>query len=1168
MSSKILSRLPKSSFNKVLNVNNAILKAPKPEKGTCLVSVFANPTETSTFLMSETIDLSFFRNYYIPLYIDSHFTRSQTPSGREFYYDKIQATGRIPRTIKSPAFFAGFSSVWDLSSDVSFLLASPVITTFEKRLEAFKNFLINKLDQIELEFQSVALVFPAAENVLNPKQEKENTTGAFLLELVKKDPYFFEKYKNTSLYISSKEGKFLSKILTNSDQNKSFGGIDLVRLISVMRSVYKLSKGSIDSEVLNNSSLITEDLPTSTDTGENKDKEVFFVSQRRTKNAVLPDQVKLFASPISAIANAISLSEKFATTVEPLADSNKRKVYKVSIPVREFQSSSDAIKWVNAAIGGTLLGTTQGDLKVDRTGTDLVGSGVVDNAKIINTSRFLEDAIVDSAAVDKFIFRDEIIQLELVCSVEMIRLSLANELFSKIVKENKSRSPNAVELELVDNLKAEVYAIVDSQPLEVLKSENALEVVYDIMETSPRIQSLTTDLVQNRKVSNRSKIDKGLLAALNQKQKDSGFTVDGKSVKDKLNQTDDSLSSPPLPIDVSNEFVKHNLTDNLDKIYREKHRLSDMNNIFQHFSKDKNLPVFVSDVKISDSSDPFNLKETLEVTFSVPNKRPQTFKIFVPKITSDGYLYTNGTKKFVTKQLIPLPIVKIKSSGEDVVQFTTNYNKMFIGRLGTKLNPDTTKLLKTAAAQPITKDYKIFLGSNGTENSKFVNNLEYNELEKSIVRIEKQDLFIYFNRKIMNDLLRKNPKVDFQDIQRLDKDGTFPIGLSDESIYFCNQQGHVLSYSFQKKPGLIDTINLKKEKNNLFSFIKDEVFNDEAREVLKSASAGKKFMYSYVKVSGRKIPLVAFVGYIGGLDEVLERYAIPNTFSEKPDKRYNRHIRFSDGWLNYSDTEVRFSLLLSGLGEINTSEMSIQDFGIEGNGYKNYFFAIDAPNLSKALDNFTSLFIDPITIDILKELDLPHEMFPALLYCNTLLEASKVLKKKNINGYRLRGAESINSMLYKLMADTVRKYRNTANSTTSSIGITAKPDALMQELSASPIIEPVSTLNPVEEAMNRSKATYKGPTGSQFGHAKGTEETRAYDGSMVGILAATSTDDNKVGITRYTVMNPSLTSTRGFIDTEDRELNPTNMLNIAEMLAPFTPQHADSPRKLHCAVCK
>jgi hypothetical protein len=162
--------------------------------------------------------------------------------------------------------------------------------------------------------------------------------------------------------------------------------------------------------------------------------------------------------------------------------------------------------------------------------------------------------------------------------------------------------------------------------------------------------------------------------------------------------------------------------------------------------------------------------------------------------------------------------------------------------------------------------------------------------------------------------------------------------------------------------------------------------------------------------------------------------------------------------------------------------------------------------------------------------------------------------------YRVRNAEFVNSVVYKILASSIERYRRMASTGLGSFSI--PPNAIMLELVQSPILEEVPLLNPLKDSDSLVTTTYKGFQGAPLGHSKGTEEIRAFDKSMMGLYGVSTPDNSNVGITRKLTLNAKIASTRGRIhfDKSINQMNAADLFTASELSIPFL-THSDPPRQ-------
>ena len=73
----------------------------------------------------------------------------------------------------------------------------------------------------------------------------------------------------------------------------------------------------------------------------------------------------------------------------------------------------------------------------------------------------------------------------------------------------------------------------------------------------------------------------------------------------------------------------------------------------------KSIPMFLRDVKIEDSSDRLNYKDTYTFYLEDGNRNRHTIVVDIPKFIEDRFLYIGGNKKIILHQNFFLPIVNI-----------------------------------------------------------------------------------------------------------------------------------------------------------------------------------------------------------------------------------------------------------------------------------------------------------------------------------------------------------------------------------------------------------------------------------------------------------------------------------------------------------------------------
>jgi hypothetical protein len=704
---------------------------------------------------------------------------------------------------------------------------------------------------------------------------------------------------------------------------------------------------------------------------------------------------------------------------------------------------------------------------------------------------------------------------------------------------------------------------------ENIKERELLKLIKEQLETNEEIKGKLNELTASRIISLQQIERNKLILDLHDRQSKATVSIYGKEtlIEDKIKEIQEKVLIPKkYNYTTLNEEMEYSTSNSFRTAYNKVMFEKDLFSMLTSFTDSEDIPIFVDHIDIEDYSSPKKRVDMLSVRFIMPNGRPQTMKMQIPKISHDGYMFLNGNKKLISNQVIALPITKIQSLGEDAVCFSTNYNKVFIARTNSPLSPRTagfkdgiSYLRKNNKLRG--SGYDIRLGSAKEGNSDIITSLEYLELSKDIISLRVDFMNLFFsNVLIQKELERKN--IDKINLKHLEKD-YFIIGFEKDKIVLSDRNGVIF---------ITDKLGKKVDKysDNIIELIKNKfttlpTIDFDSNKIFDSKSdSNKKYSYSSLRIGGIRIPVLMFLSYKDGLESVLNSYNVKYVFSKEKlnTKEYPNSIKFNDGYLMYDGTDIYKALLVNGLTDMKCDVNNFEDYNKAGLAYQSYFRDIGLVRFGKLLSNFYSLFIDPITEEVLKDHNLPTTLTESFLYCNTLLQSPSYSKKNDLSNYRIRNTEFINALLYKIVSKNIESFRKQGLSKHSTSSLTLPNNALLKELMDDPIVNDVPLLNPIREVENLAGTTFKGFGGSPFGHAKGTEEIRQFDKSFMGIFGSTTPDNGSVGISRKLSQNAMIKSIRGYLDIrENPELNATNVLSTGELLSPFTARHSDPPRQ-------
>lgn len=553
----------------------------------------------------------------------------------------------------------------------------------------------------------------------------------------------------------------------------------------------------------------------------------------------------------------------------------------------------------------------------------------------------------------------------------------------------------------------------------------------------------------------------------------------------------------------------------------------------------KSIPLYVRDVKIEDTSDELNYKETYTIALEDANRQRSTLKVDFPKIIENRFMYLGGGKKNIKNQSYFYPVVKTE---EDTVQMVSNYNKMYIRRIDTK-STSSVERLKRFLKQADGVDKMIKFGNSNAVNKsgEFITSVEYDELAKFMKRIHTGGMYLYFSQHDVLDILKK-------------RNLTAPDG------YFC------VGFDKEDKPIYVAYSGTQKTKagQSICDLIVDALPED-MRAAYYKIRAPKRLMYVSVKVMNQDITVAMLLGFWEGLTTILRKckanYRL-EAHMPKVVQPSENVIRFKDTFLVYEDT-MEAGLLLNGIRMVPTEKWNIGDFDSR-EPYIEYFVKMyGKAAISNALFNFYEWFIDPVTKEILEDINLPTDLVSLVIYAVSLLADSQFTSDLNQRISRIRSFEIIPMVFYGELASQYVIYRNASGRKKFSL----KRDCVIKGILDVATVEEISTLNPTLEIENTHGVSFKGFHGNNLDDMY-TIRKRSYDPSMTGTISPVSSPDAGCGLNKSLTLEPEIMNIRGYVKVPEKEkdyndLKDVNLFSAGELTMPGAARNDDATRVGH-----
>jgi hypothetical protein len=595
----------------------------------------------------------------------------------------------------------------------------------------------------------------------------------------------------------------------------------------------------------------------------------------------------------------------------------------------------------------------------------------------------------------------------------------------------------------------------------------------------------------------------------------------------------------PIPVhDVSSSVhtTNTNMTklrfDNFDKAYNDTLMKKDITNAILSFN-DKSLPLYVRGIEVADTSDELNYKETYTIHFEDANRKRHNIKVDIPKFIDDKFLYIGGNKKVIKKQNLFYPVVKTNS---DIVQLTTNYNKMFIQRVGTKSISSVERMKTLIRKFDNVKTYFTF-GNSLSINNKYITTIEYDELSKIATQFKNGKAIIFF------DQAEAHKYADSK-----------MINIPNHNMFIG-----------MAKDGTPIYINNKTQRTADGKTIVEVILDNLPKDIVdgyNSIKAPNKLMYTRAKVMSQFISVGLLLGFWEGLTSILTKGKVKYRLEDKlPEiKPTENYLKFADCYLIY-DANVGIDLLLNGFRLIDTYSYKISEMDTK-EPYMPYLIKVYGKvAISNALMNVYEFTMDPITVEVCEDLNLPTDLVEIIIYAVSLLADSQYTPEINQGLSRIRSNEIIPAILYERLAKKYILYRNSNGRQKFSV----PQDCVLKELIGLKTVEDYSTLNPVLELEMLRGLSSKGFRGTNLDESY-TVAKRTFDPTSTGVISPSTSPDGSVGVNKTLTMDPSIISLRGYVDIKNdrpNELHDTSLFSPGELAIPLCATKDDPTRLGH-----
>lgn len=686
----------------------------------------------------------------------------------------------------------------------------------------------------------------------------------------------------------------------------------------------------------------------------------------------------------------------------------------------------------------------------------------------------------------------------------------------------------------------------------------------DILESDPaRLEELATNEVKRKVFAAKFVPERTEKELANILQLDTNQTKIIEQNVDVLKSKIIDTTSFEGVIETDDKNILESKFVNFEKDYAEKRYKYDVDKAVAGLSNGSSK-VFITSREEVDSSDQFNQKTTVIYTLKDEHGRESTLKLDIPRLIDGNYIFIGGSRKLIGKQRLFKPIVK---TGPDTVQLVTFYNKCFITRYGQTVDSKNTSLVNYFRNNA--KKYNVVFGNSKVYNNKYNTSIDFDTFAKCMSRMT---IKTTRDGKPATDEVVFNLEKLKEEINSFDP-SDFVLEYNPDD--FDTPNGHVYGYS-KLADGKILILNTCQGKT-FTDQILDTLPQSEAQKIRASTKSTGRFMYARMRIMSKFIPLVLFTLFCDGFTEVMRKcnigYQVFDSIKDFnkacTDGKLMREdyatIKLADKIVAYKTFPTENSLLLNGLRGLPMENYTLEELDSKDTYIDMLPLFYTSSAMAFNLDQFKDFMIDEKSKEILTDFGLPTDLTQLLFHACKLLTNNQYLLDNNMMNMRIRSSEIIAQEVYQVLTQAYGSYRKTAHKKKPA-KISVPQDAVIKALLSTSLVNDDLTLNPYytleSERGVTIKASVSTPPGKPTITLTGTNRVdgygmnkRAFDPTMTGVFGITTSADANVGIQRQLTLEPSITSTNGYIECikgkEDLDsLTNANLLTGTELTTP------------------
>lgn len=548
----------------------------------------------------------------------------------------------------------------------------------------------------------------------------------------------------------------------------------------------------------------------------------------------------------------------------------------------------------------------------------------------------------------------------------------------------------------------------------------------------------------------------------------------------------------------------------------------------------QNSKFVIDKYEIQDKPDGLGSTQLHVISIKTLDNRVHTISIKMPVLKDDGTFMLNGMDYIMRFQRQDFPIKKVTPTA---VKLSSYYNKYFIQKAIYKKSDVGEYILNCISKANVENNNFKDLILLPCKNEGVKLPQDYEHFARRIKNFTYKTYRFFFDYKKRGVLL-KNATPEL--IKKIEAKRSVLVGTVGNSPIVMDEFSRLYVYS-----------------NNKYTEIPD------LYELLGINRLQEPVEFAYLTMFGKKhIPIVYMLCYYYGLNQLFKvlktEYSIHKPKERiKPDKPCYV-VKFKDVKLVITRDYGLSDMILGGLLEnskllitINSTSLNRREDTVAvlmKMGYNTIYV-----NEIKLCE---TLFVDPMTLSVLKKNKLPTSFNGLLIKSAELLLDDYVENKNKIDSCIIKGYERVVGIFYHELMMALKEYE--LGSIYAKKKIKMHPYAVINKIQEDSTTVLVDDLNPMAELKQTEDVSYLG----EFGYSKDAVnmETRKATESEIGVISEGVKDNGDVGLTNYLSANPAITNIRGETKEVDN-LDVANTMSTNALLMPFA--LADDGKRLN-----